>query len=53
MKKKGNKDDTKSRREFFKKAAINTLPIIGVLTLSNTPFTGHAINAIPHEFFTD
>lgn len=37
MKNKNHDEELQSRREFFKKAAKGTLPILGALLLSNVP----------------
>ena len=39
MNEKNKKEEIQSRREFFKKAAKATLPVLGAVVLSNIPFT--------------
>ena len=39
MNKKDKKEEIQSRREFFKKAAKATLPVLGAVVLSNIPFS--------------
>jgi CXXX repeat radical SAM target protein len=41
-KKNKKQGELQSRREFFKKAAKNTLPIIGAIALSQIPFMSKA-----------
>ena len=36
------KENAQSRREFFKNAAKNVLPILGITLLANIPMTIHA-----------
>ena len=44
MEKKMNNEELQSRREFFKKAARKTLPIIGAVALMNSPALARAVN---------
>ena len=39
MNEKNKNEEIQSRREFFKKAAKATLPVLGAVVLSNIPFT--------------
>ena len=39
MNEKNKKEEIQSRREFFKKAAKATLPVLGAVVLSNIPFS--------------
>lgn len=43
--KKGNKEEFFSRREFFKKAAKKTLPILGTMVLSGLPGIAKALES--------
>ncbi|MCD8282884.1 MAG: Cys-Xaa-Xaa-Xaa repeat radical SAM target protein [Prevotella sp.] len=45
MNNKKNKEELQSRREFFKKAAKATLPVIGAVVLASTPLLGKAATA--------
>lgn len=38
---KHNNDELQSRRQFFKKAANNALPILGFIALTQVPFIAH------------
>ncbi len=42
MEKNKKKDELQSRRQFFKKAAKGTLPILGALALTQMPFLSQA-----------
>ena len=41
-----NNEELQSRREFFKKAAKGTLPILGAMVLSHLPFNANAHESI-------
>ena len=44
MGKNKNNEEIQSRREFFKNAARKTLPILGVITMTNLPIFANAVN---------
>lgn len=44
MKNNKKNEELQSRREFFKKAAKATLPVIGAIVLASTPILGKAAN---------
>ena len=45
MEKHNKKEETQSRRKFFKSAAKKSLPILGVIALSATPFRLSAVQS--------
>ncbi|MDY2779478.1 MAG: Cys-Xaa-Xaa-Xaa repeat radical SAM target protein [Alloprevotella sp.] len=49
MEKKEQKEELQSRREFFKKAAKTTLPILGAIALASNPLIAKAAEAAPME----
>ncbi|MCI5627543.1 MAG: Cys-Xaa-Xaa-Xaa repeat radical SAM target protein [Porphyromonadaceae bacterium] len=49
--KQNKNEELQSRRQFFKKAAKATLPILGAIVATNLPFVSHA--ATNHESETE
>lgn len=45
--KQNKNEELQSRRQFFKKAAKATLPILGAIVATNLPFVSRAANATP------
>lgn len=42
-------EELQSRRDFFKKLAKGTLPLLGGIALSNLPLSGNASNQLPNN----
>ena len=47
MEKKNHNEELQSRREFFKKVAKKTLPILGAVVLASNPLLGKAAEEAP------